>query len=370
MKNEKRKYPIAKPELTYYHEKMGAASFGAITEGGEEITERVTCFTETDADKRPEYPEGNWYMPRELTFEEYSEILKPVFQMKKKGGIIEARVHTGGDSLVWGMTPHAYIHKMFEYVSNDRDAEVLIFGGSGDNYFKGIGRHPEYCNTDEEWVDLPETDPRYNWTLYDHQYYDGTSDIEYQVNCPIPTIGVWNGGGFHSDLFLFNDITLATEDAWTTEMHFRVNMVPGDGVQIAWRELMGRKRFAYAELTGQVITAKMALEYGMINEICKDVDAAYDRAWEIAELIMHSGTRQTRRLTVQQLRKCWREDVANELKPGFATEMWNTATEDSPHSNVYWQGAIAEAKATMEAEKKGKVVRPRMGKFIEEDPIK
>lgn len=87
MKNEKRKYPIAKPELTYYHEKMGAASFGAITEGGEEITERVTCFTETDADKRPEYPEGNWYMPRELTFEEYSEILKPVFQMKRKAAL-------------------------------------------------------------------------------------------------------------------------------------------------------------------------------------------------------------------------------------------------------------------------------------------
>lgn len=268
------------------------------------------------------------------------------------------------------MTPHAYIHKMFEYVSNDRDAEVLIFGGSGDNYFKGIGRHPEYCNTDEEWVDLPETDPRYNWTLYDHQYYDGTSDIEYQVNCPIPTNWEYGTEAASIQICFVLSITPGYRRRLTTEMHFRVNMVPGDGVQIAWRELMGRKRFAYAELTGQVITAKMALEYGMINEICKDVDAAYDRAWEIAELIMHSGTRQTRRLTVQQLRKCWREDVANELKPGFATEMWNTATEDSPHSNVYWQGAIAEAKATMEAEKKGKVVRPRMGKFIEEDPIK
>ena len=62
-------------------------------------------------------------------------------------------------------------------------------------------------------------------------------------------------------------------------MHFRTNMVPGDGIQIAWRELMGRKRFAYAELTGEIITAKKALEYGMINEICEDVDAAYKRAW-------------------------------------------------------------------------------------------
>ncbi len=41
-------------------------------------------------------------------------------------------------------------------------------------------------------------------------------------------------------------------------MHYRVNMVPGDGIQIAWRELMGRKRYAYAELTGEIITAQSA----------------------------------------------------------------------------------------------------------------
>jgi len=50
-------------------------------------------------------------------------------------------------------------------------------------------------------------------------------------------------------------------------MHFCVNMVPGDCIQIPWRELMGRKRFAYAELTGEIITARKALALGMVNEI-------------------------------------------------------------------------------------------------------
>jgi len=40
--------------------------------------------------------------------------------------------------------------------------------------------------------------------------------------------------------------------------------VPGDGIQTVWRELMGRKRYAYAELTGEVITARKALALGMI----------------------------------------------------------------------------------------------------------
>ena len=84
-------------------------------------------------------------------------------------------------------------------------------------------------------------------------------------------------------------------------MHFRTNMVPGDGIQIAWRELMGRKRYAYAELTGEIITARKALALGMVNEICDDTEAAYARAQEIAELIIRTGTRVTRRLTVQQL---------------------------------------------------------------------
>lgn len=359
----KKEYPLAKPVLKYAHEKYG-------TLDPNQITERIAPFDTTDADQRPEIPESFSYLPEELTFEEYSKILEPVFTMKKENGIVEARAHTGDGSLMWSPTAHAYVHKLFEYVGADRDAEILIFGGSGDNFFENIGIPDCYRDTSKPFQPLPDSDPRYNWQLYDHQYYDGTHDIEAQINIDIPTIGIWNGQAFHSDLFLLTDITLATEDAWTTEMHFRLNMVPGDGVQIAWRNLMNRKRFAYAELTGEIITAKKALEYGMINEIQKDTEACYKRAWEIADLIMHSGTRQTRRLTTQVLRMPWKEDVAKELRGSFATEMWNTLSEDSPHNPVYWNSAVAEARANIAAEKKGKVVRPRMGEFIEEDPIK
>ena len=153
-------------------------------------------------------------------------------------------------------------------------------------------------------------------------------------------------------------------------MHFRINMAPGDGIQIAWRELMGRKRYAYAELTGQIITARKALEYGMINEIQPDLETAYTRAWEIAELIMLSGTRVTRRITTPILRAPWKRDYAWEGKAAFATEMWVTATEHSPHDNSYWHGAKLEAEAAMAAEKKGMVVRPRIGEFKEEFEIK
>jgi enoyl-CoA hydratase/carnithine racemase len=359
----KKEYPLEKPKLEYAHEVKGSIK-------AEEITERIPPFSTTDADLRPEVDPGTWLLPEEATFEEYSKILSPVFQMKKKNGIIEARAHTAGGSLVWGFTAHAYMHKLFEYVNADRDAEVLIFGGTGDNFFESLGPHDAYRDTSRPLNLVPDTHPDYDWQLYEHQYFDGTNDIETEINISIPTIGVWNGGSFHSDLYLLTDITLATEDAWTTEQHFRLNMVPGDGVQIAWRNLMGWKRFAYAELTGEIITARKALEWGMVNEIHTDTEACYARAWEIADLIMHSGTRQTRRLTVQALRYPWKEAIAKELRGSFATEMWNTRTEASPHDPLYWESAKAEAKANLDAEKKGKVIRPRIGPFVEEDPIK
>ena len=84
---------------------------------------------------------------------------------------------------------------------------------------------------------------------------------------------------------------------------------------------------------------------------------------------MRSSTRQTRRLTVQIMRWPWRKQIAEELRGSFATEMWNTLSEASPHYPLYWEAAKAQARATKEAESKGKILRPRVGPFIEEDPI-
>lgn len=372
MGNQSYDRPVKKPKLQYYHEAMGATiassdGYKAVT--ADDIHERIPNFVDTDADKRPDFPPSNGIMPVEKTFEEYSKELEKFFSMKLDRGILEVRAQTDGDSLIWSLPCHAAVHKLFEYVNADRDVEIMIFGGSGKDLFRSIGMHGGVVDTTHPPVAIPEDDLDYSWVEYERQYFDGTSDIEYQNNLSIPLITVWNGGGFHTDLVFFSDITLATEDAWTTEQHFRVNMVPGDGVQIAWRELMGRKRFSYAELTGEIITARKAKEYGMVNEIHKTTEDCYKRAWELADLIMHTATRQTRRLTVQILRRPWKKDIVDELRDTFAIEMWNTLSEQSPHHAIYWEAAKAQARAALEAEKKGKVIYPRLGEFVEEDPI-
>jgi enoyl-CoA hydratase/carnithine racemase len=325
---------------------------------------------ESDWDKRKKVPHEEYGTLPHMPFEEYSEKLKDCFIMKRERGILEARLHSHGDSMVWGASHHQQLHYFFDWAGRDPDNEIIILGGSGKDFTRGIGR---FNKETQEWGPPTEfsSAPEEAWKMYEYQYYDGTNDIEGQIfDVEVPTIGVWNGAAFHTDLVLLSDITLCTEDAWTTEMHFRVNMVPGDGIQMVWRELMGRKRYAYAELTGEIITARKALALGMVNEICPDLESTYDRAWEIAELIMATGTRVTRRITTQILRKPWKEDIANELRNSFAAEMYVTATEHSPHTVNYWHWANEEAALVLEAEKKGKVIRPRINGGQEEDEIK
>ena len=50
--------------------------------------------------------------------------------------------------------------------------------------------------------------------------------------------------------------------------------------------------------------------------------------------------------------------------------MYVTVTEHSPHEVNYWQWANEEAKLVLEAEKKGKVIRPRVDGGQEEDEIR
>ncbi len=323
---------------------------------------------ESDAGKRKFTPDEELGTIPHMRFEDYSEKLKHCLLMKRKDGILEARLHTNGDSMQWGAPAHQGLHYFFDWAGRDPDNEIIILGGTGKNFITSMGLSKAGKGPDAKEFSSAESEA---WKMYEYQYYDGTNDIEGQIfDVEVPTIGVWNGAAFHTDLVLFSDITLCTEDAWTTEMHFRVNMVPGDGIQIAWRELMGRKRYAYAELTGEVITARKALQLGMVNEICKDTEACYKRAWEIAELIMRTGSRVTRRITTQQLRKAWKEDIANELRNSFSTEMFVTATEHSPHDNIYWQWAHEEAELVRAAERKGKIIRPRVGGGQEEDEIR
>lgn len=188
---------------------------------------------------------------------------------------------------------------------------MFILGGSGQDFFQyqtipplpldpavaalaGFVDQPaqeEICNDPDSFF----------WLSYEHIYYDGCRLVESIVNdIEVPTIGVLNGSGIHSEIAFLCDITLMADDAVIQDPHMNLNWAAGDGIQIAFRLAMGYKRSNFALWTGQEIDAKTALEWGMVNEIVPR-EKIYERAQELAEN-MAARDRIVRRVNTQILR--------------------------------------------------------------------
>jgi hypothetical protein len=84
---------------------------------------------ESDWDKRKKVPHEKYGTIPHMPFEEYSEKLKDCFIMKRERGILEARLHTDGDSMQWGAPAHQGLHYFFDWAGRDPDNEIIILGG-------------------------------------------------------------------------------------------------------------------------------------------------------------------------------------------------------------------------------------------------
>lgn len=243
-------------------------------------------------------------------FDEYKEKYKKLFLLDRtESGVLTAKWHTNGDTAVWDQPIHRAIHQLCTDVGQDGETEVFILGGAGDHYLGHMQ------------ASEPETEESQKWMLYEHSFYDGCNIVEGLINdIEIPTIGVINGPGYHTEMAIFCDITLMSEDAEIADPHFFLNGVAGDGIQIALRGAMGIKRANYAMFTCEKFDAQKALDYGLVNEIVPK-DKIYDRAMELAEM-MAAKPRIVRRLQTQVSRFPWKEMLAKELRMTFGTEMW------------------------------------------------
>ena len=246
-----------------------------------------------------------------VEFDEYSKRFAEHYQMsRREDGVILVEAHTKGGPVQLSVENHRSLGQMIKTVGADPSNELMILTGTGDEFM---------MDSDPEGFALEEKDMAY-WA-YEYAYKDGRINVSSLVNdLEIPTIGLLNGPGFHTEICLMCDITLCSEDAIIFDLHYGIGSVPGDGIHSCLIELLGVKRAAYAMFTGQAINAKTALEYGLVNEVVPR-DRLIPRAYEIADYIM-SRPRPVRRLTTQIVRRPWRQRIANDLDGGFGIQMF------------------------------------------------
>ncbi len=254
-------------------------------------------------------------------FEEYRERFAEFFTMERRDdGVILVAGHTDGGPIQLSVQNHRALGQMLKTVGADPDNELLILTGTGEEFM---------MDSDPEGFALEDADMPH-WA-YEYAYKDGRINVSSLVNdLEIPTIGIMNGPGFHSEIVLMCDLTLAADDATIFDLHYDIGSVPADGIHTCFQELLGVKRAAYALLTGEAFTAQQALELGMVNEVLPR-DQLVSRAYAIADHIM-GQPRTTRRLTTQIVRRPWRQRITSDLDGGFGIQMFgHVAKQKSIH---------------------------------------
>lgn len=232
-----------------------------------------------------------------LTFDEYSQKY-PCIRMERRNGVLLMTTHSKGDTLQWSYTdpeayPGIYYHlgEAFHDIGSDVENKVVIWTGAGDA-FSGpppSGKSPPRS---------PRGWERSNWKGRHMQM--SLLDIDVPVICAV------NGPALkHGDLIFLCDIVLAAEHAEFQDGHMLCDTVPGDGAHVIYPIVMGLSRARYFLLTSEKITARQALELGMVHEILPK-DKLMARAWELAEMLAAKPplvTRHARTLLVQGLRR-------------------------------------------------------------------
>ncbi|HKT71057.1 MAG TPA: enoyl-CoA hydratase/isomerase family protein [Terriglobales bacterium] len=264
-------------------------------------------------------------------FEEYKERFKEHYKLERRDdGVLLVQAHTRGGPIQLSVENHRSLGQMLKTIGADPKNEILILTGSGNEFM---------MDSDSNGFKLEEEDLAY-WA-YEYAYKDGRINVSALINdLEIPTIGVLNGPGFHTEICLMCDLTICSEDAIIYDLHYDIGSVPGDGIHCCFQELLGVKRAAYALLTGEAIDAKKALEYGMVNEIVPRAKLL-ERAYQLADHIM-TQPRTTRRLTTQIVRRPWRQRITNDLDGGFGIQMFaHLAKKKAVHSRNHIGDTVA-----------------------------
>jgi len=263
--------------------------------------------------------------------EDYKERFKEHYKLERRqDGVLLVQAHTVGGPIQLSVENHRSLGQLFKAIGADPENEIMIFTGSGNDFM---------MTADPEGFELEKEDLQH-WA-YEYAYKDGRINVSSLINdLEIPTIGVLNGPGFHTEICLMCDLTICSDDAVIFDLHYDIGSVPGDGIHSCFQELLGVKRAAYALLTGQAIDAKKALEYGMVNEVLPR-DKLLDRAWQLADHIM-TQPRTTRRLTTQVIRRPWKKRITDDLDGGFGIQMFaHLAKQKAIHGKTHINSTVA-----------------------------
>ncbi|MGH7022923.1 MAG: enoyl-CoA hydratase/isomerase family protein [Caulobacteraceae bacterium] len=204
-------------------------------------------------------------------FESYRGAFPNAALNRKPNGVLEVRLHTDGGKLIFNGHTHEQFVDLFHTIGGDADNRVVILTGTGEAFMDTI---------------TPEGFDFFSPQGNDKIFREGRKVLMNILDIEAPMISALNGPVLlHSEYALLTDIVLATpETVFQDKPHFDFGIVPGDGVNLLWPEVIGSVRGRYFLLTRQTLDARTAKEWGAVNEIVP-ADQLLTRAHAIADTL-------------------------------------------------------------------------------------
>jgi enoyl-CoA hydratase/carnithine racemase len=251
--------------------------------------------------------------------EEYAESWKALCHFRRENGILEMRFHWDDGPWRWNGPVHHGLTPLFHDVANDPETECIIITGTGDRFVSEF---------DPNSRELQDREPFGSHITYDWWWLAQTRMPQALMDIPVPIVGAINGPAvIHPEVALLSDVVICTDTTYFADRHFTgVGIVPSDGSNILYRELLGQNRARAYLYLGTTVEAQQALDWGLVAEVLPQ-EKLLDRAWEIAETVFMRVSRLQRRMTREILMQPWRELYAKEIRGSLAHEAYASESE-------------------------------------------
>lgn len=158
-------------------------------------------------------------------------------------------------------------------LDSSTEARVLVIAAAGERAFC-VGADIEV------WSTLKPIDMWRRWVRVGSAVFDQLARLR------IPTIAALNGYAFGGglELALACDLRIAADSAQLSAPEVKIATVPGWGGTYRLADLIGPARAKQMIFTGSRVTAEVAAQWGLVNEVVAD-DQLQDRVREIAREI-------------------------------------------------------------------------------------
>jgi enoyl-CoA hydratase/carnithine racemase len=153
--------------------------------------------------------------------------------------------------------------------------------------------------------------------------------VEALIDIPVPIVVALHGDaiGLGASIVLACDIIVGSKKARLADTHVKVGLVAGDGGCLTWPLSMGMNRAKRYLLTGKMLPAEKAYEFGLITDLVETPEETLPAAQEIVDEIAAlapiavSGTKKA----LNELTKARSREV---FPIGMAYEQESAASED------------------------------------------